>query len=129
MALYVWGQIDALRVHSWKGWLPQLQDQLDIYNRVGQTGRGMQIVAKNSDPTEVIVTAVYDSMSNAKAAAAMTETWQGRTVVIIDGYGRAFPRVRLNKVKAEMKAWRGPGPFASPAVARVTFTLLCEVMP
>ncbi len=129
MSLATWGKIDVMTVHGWKGWLPAIQDQLDIYQRTGQSGRGMQIVGESSEETEIIVEVIYDSVANLKAAVEVVEQWKGRTVVVTDGWGRLFPRVRLNRIKAMPTACKGPGPSGTNAAGKVVFTFLMEVMP
>lgn len=120
----------AVTLHGWNGWIPVMQNLMDEYTRLGQTGSGAQVLGRRGRKKGCTGWQGFTTEAAAKAFAEQWEGLEGRIVRVVDSYSRNMPRVRLTNVSAEVRAGKGPVTSGATQVShRVECTVDCERLP
>jgi hypothetical protein len=89
-------------------WIPSLQNQGDIWQRVGQSGSGGQIVGTRGRAVPITGWRGESDSATAQTFAGNFEALELEVVQVLDAWGRAIARVRLTECKAIPRRTRGP---------------------
>lgn len=115
--------LDGILIHGWIGWVPEAQDVVDAFARIGQTGSGAQSVGSRARLTSCTGWIGCATLAAAKAMATSIEALQGPgPLSFADPWGRSL-FVRVESASARPIRCAGASPF------RVEIELRVEALP
>lgn len=118
----------AIAFHGWKGWVGEMEDDLDFYRRPGSNGNGVQTLGMEHFKT----CQTWRQELNAATAEAWILTLQfakGPAVTLKDAYGRTLKRCRIHTIDYDAKSGRGGQVNGGNATMLITASLMMERLP
>ena len=123
------GTLAPFVFHGWTGWISAVQNTGDTYQRLGQSGAGMQIVNQRGRPSSVCGWIGYANLTDAVKAATAWEGGECLTARVSDGFSRDLPRVRFTNCRARLTNARGPTDSGGQILYRVDCSADAEMLP
>lgn len=89
-------------------WIPSLQSQVDVFQRLGQSGTGSQIVGIRAPTVEAKGWRGESDQAAALSFSVAFEALTGEICAITDDWGRTISAVRLTNCRAFPRRTSGP---------------------
>ncbi len=107
MAIPVTATLGGVSFHGWVGWVGSIQNVVDVFARLGQSGSGAEVTHIRSAPVSISAWIANASAGNAITALASVEALQGTVVSLTDPWARTISNVRVTEAHGTIMAGKG----------------------